>query len=64
MCITRNVNAVKEKMEICTVYFLYIHLFDPLSSSNFMQNFGKNYACKLQKKMAHITVFVQTVIPP
>jgi len=50
-------------MEICMVHFLYVHLFDPLSLSYFMQNFVKNCACKLQQNMAHNIVFVQTAIP-
>jgi len=37
-------------MEIYIVHFLCVHLFDTLSLSYFMQNFVKNYACKLQQK--------------
>ena len=50
MCVTWKANAVKEKMETYMVHFLYIYIFDPLSVSYFIQNFGKNYARKLQQK--------------
>jgi len=37
-------------MEIYMVHFFENYLFNPLSLSYFMQNFGKNYAHKLQQK--------------
>jgi hypothetical protein len=50
MQLRENENIYGDIEKIVTyldIKFLYIHLFGPLSSSYFIQNFGKNYACNL-----------------